>query len=166
MSLGFLDHLLVGFHLLASFGAVFGKFTANGTFQKLAFHANMEHLLALAPSIVEAQHGTSSIAGMNQHGSWGQGFVVLGKAMLDQQLADGICLLVAWHRTGLDGFHFPLQVWWESHGSIPLGTLALGTLTTWHLDHLALWLVWFSLMSIILQMTFIFPIIAMQRQWG
>ena len=48
--------------------------------------------------------------------------VVLGKAMLDQQLADGICLLVDWHRTCLDGFHFPLQVWWESHGPI------------WHLD--------------------------------
>ena len=101
--------------------------------------------------LVEAQHGTSSIARMHQHASWCQGLVVLGKAMLDQQLADGICLLVNWRRTCLDGFNFPLQVCWESHGS----TLS----TSWHLDH-CLWLVWFSLMPIMLQMSTLFPIIA------
>ena len=86
-----------------------------------------EHLFSLDPSIVVAQHGTSSIAGMHQHASWCQCLVVLGKTMLDQKLADGTtCLLVHWHRTCLDGFNFPLQVCWESHGS----TLS----TSWHLD--------------------------------
>ena len=91
------------------------------------FMPDREHLFSLDPSIVVAQHGTSSIAGMHQHASWCQCLVVLGKTMLDQKLADGTtCLLVHWHRTCLDGFNFPLQVCWESHGS----TLS----TSWHLD--------------------------------
>ena len=121
----FLDHLLVLLELLSSSVRIFAEFTANGAFQKLPFHAHMEHLFSLAPGIVEAQHGTSSIAGMHQHASWCQGLVVLGKAMLDQQLADGICLLVNWHRTCLDGGwdihkHPCLSGQWAAHVEIPL----------------------------------------------
>ena len=52
------------------------------------FMPDREHLFSLDPSIVVAQHGTSSIAGMHQHASWCQCLVVLGKTMLDQKLAD------------------------------------------------------------------------------